>query len=442
MPDARPPWPDTVGLPHDAGLRRAILEAVDDLRDQAVDDLSRLVACPSELGQEQPAQDLMAETFTALGLEVDRFPIDEDALRPLPGYSPGLVPTDGRDNVVGIHRPRDTTGRSLILNGHIDVVPTGPWDLWSNPPFAPTVRDGRLYGRGAGDMKAGIVAYVTAFRALRALDRQPAAPVYLQSVVEEECTGNGALACLHRGYRAAAAIIPEPFDHTLMTAQLGVIWARLTVTGKPAHALDTSAGCNAIDAAVRLVDHLRHLEEAWNAPEVRHPAYAGHTHPVNFNLGGIQGGEWGSSVPTRCVLDLRVGFYPGTPTADVRDALTEAVATARRQDPLLAKARVEIDWRGFQAEGCAVERDQPLFHLLADSHRAVRGDTPRDIAVTCTTDARFFNLYGDTPATCYGPQADNIHGIDESVSLDSMADVARVLALFMAGWCGLEETRP
>lgn len=423
----------------DAGLRRAIVDAVDALQARAVDDLATLVRCPSELGHEQDAQDVMAETFAGLGLAVDRFPIDEDALRPLPGYSPGLVPTHGRDNVVGSHRPRAAKGRSLILNGHIDVVPPGPADLWTAPPFEPVIRDGRLYGRGAGDMKAGIVAFITAFRALREMGMQPAAPVHLQSVVEEECTGNGALACLHRGYRADAAIIPEPFDHGLMTAQLGVMWVRLVVTGKPAHALDTSAGCNAIDAAVRLVDHLRRLEEAWNAPACRHAAFAGHAHPVNFNLGGISGGEWASSVPTRCTVDLRIGFYPGMSLDAVRTAVTEAIARARTDDALLAKAHVETEWRGFQAEGCAIDRDQPLFHLLADSHRAVRGDEPRDIAVTCTTDARFFNLYGATPATCYGPQADDIHGIDESVSLDSMRDVARVLALFMAGWCGLEE---
>jgi acetylornithine deacetylase len=90
----------------------------------------------------------------------------------------------------------------LILNGHIDVVPTGPHEMWTTPPFEPSIRDGRLYGRGAGDMKAGLAATVGALDALRAIGLQPAAPVYLQSVVEEECTGNGALACLHRGYRA------------------------------------------------------------------------------------------------------------------------------------------------------------------------------------------------------------------------------------------------
>jgi acetylornithine deacetylase len=419
----------------DEGLRRAIVDAVDALQDGNVDLLAALVREPSTLGREQGAQALMAGSLAELGLEVDRFAIDEGALRDLPGYSPSIMSYEGRENVVGVHRPREAKGRSLILNGHIDVVPEGPAEIWSHPPYEPLVRDGRLYGRGAGDMKAGIAACVTAFRALRELGLAPAAPVYLQSVVEEECTGNGALACLHRGYRADAAIIPEPFNHTLMTAQLGVIWARLTTTGKPAHVLDTSAGCNAIEAAFAVMERLRRLEERWNEPAHRHPAYAGHSHPVNFNLGGIQGGEWTSSVPTRCVIDVRAGFYPGMTTAEVRDAILEVVGEARQALPGIG---IEVEWRGFQAEGCLVDRGHPMMRLLADSHRAVRGDEPVDLAATCTTDARFFNLYGNTPATCYGPEADSIHGIDESVSLDSLRDVTRVLALFMAGWCGLE----
>ena len=422
------------GLP-DGGLRQAVIDAVDALQDANVALLSALVREPSTLGNEQGAQVVMASAFADLGLEVDHFAIDEDAIRALPGYSPSVASYDGRENVVGIHRPREATGRSLILNGHIDVVPEGPGELWSSPPYEPAVRGGRLYGRGSGDMKAGIAAYTTAFRALRDLGFAPAAPVYLQSVVEEECTGNGALACLHRGYRADAAVIPEPFDHTLMTAQLGVMWVRLTVTGKPAHVLDTSAGSNAIESAFALMDRLRRLEERWNEPAHRHPAYAGHRHPVNFNLGRIEGGEWTSSVPSRCTMDVRIGFHPGMTTAEVREAILETVDEARRE---LGGLRVEVEWRGFQAEGCVIDRGHPMMRLLADSHQTVRGGEPADLAATCTTDARFFNLYGDTPATCYGPEAAGIHGIDESVSLDSLRDVTRVLALFMAGWCGLE----
>ncbi|MDZ7747820.1 MAG: ArgE/DapE family deacylase [Halofilum sp. (in: g-proteobacteria)] len=416
----------------------AIRKAVAARADDALARLVGLVREDSRIGREAEAQRLMAAWLDELGLDVRRVAIDPEALRERPGFSPPLVDYAGRENVVGVHVPATVRGRSLILNGHIDVVPPGPERLWTHPPFAPAVRDGRMYGRGAGDMKAGLVACATAFEALRTLGVAPAAPVYLQSVVEEECTGNGALACLAAGYSADAAIIPEPFAQQLMVAQVGVMWARLTVSGRPAHVLDTGAGVNAIEAAYRLCGHLRELVEGWNAPAHRHPAWADHPHPLNFNLGRIEGGDWTSTVPPQAVVDVRVGFFPGTGLADVRAAIEQAVADALRDDAALAGARAEIEWRGFQAEGAEMDPGHPMMTLLSELHAQVAGGPITQLATTATTDARFFQLYGDTPATCYGPEADAIHGIDESVSLDSMMQVATVLALFMAEWCGLE----
>ncbi len=422
-----------------AADQETILNAAAMLREDGERLLAELVRCPSLLGQEGPAQTLMERTFSGLGLEVDRFAIDEAALKEQPGWSPSLISYEGRENVVGIHRPRKATGRSLILNGHIDVVPTGPEELWSAPPFEPVIRDGRMYGRGAGDMKAGIAAFIMAFKALKSLGLQPAAPVYLQSVVEEECTGNGALACVARGYRADAAVITEPFNHSLQVAQIGVVRCEVEVTGRPAHVLDTGAGINAIEAAYRILSHLKRLETAWNHPEGRHPAYAGHHHPYNLNVGRIDGGEWASSVPTRCRMELRFGFPPGRAASDVSAEIEHAVADACRTDSALAGITTRVLFRGFQAEGCTIDPDHPLLEAMDAAHRAVCGGPATRLAATCTTDVRNFMLYGDTPATCYGPEAERIHGIDESVSLDSVARVTAVLALFMAEWCGMEE---
>ncbi|CAO3380921.1 Uncharacterized deacetylase [Azospirillum argentinense] len=422
--------------------RDAILGAVAKLREDGVRLLSDLVRSPSLLGQEGPAQDLMERIFRDMGLEVDRFAIDEEALKAQPGWSPSLISYEGRENVVGVHTPRRAAGKSLILNGHIDVVPTGPEELWSAPPFEPVVRDGRLYGRGAGDMKAGIAAYVMAFKALQSLGVQPAAPVYLQSVVEEECTGNGALACVARGYKADAAVIPEPFNHTLQIAQVGVIRCELEVTGRPAHVLDTGAGLNAIEAAFRVLRHLKALESAWNHPDGRHPAYAHHHHPYNLNVGHIDGGEWASSVPTRCRMELRFGFPPGRAATEVSAEIERAVAEACRTDSDLKGIDARVVFRGFQAEGCTLDPDHPMLEALDAAHRSIFGTPAPKLAQTCTTDVRNFVLYGDTPATCYGPEAERIHGIDESVSLDSVAKVTAVLALFMADWCGLESIDP
>ncbi|WP_259779460.1 M20 family metallopeptidase [Aestuariispira ectoiniformans] len=422
--------------------RQAIREVVRARRDQAVSDLISLTDHGSLLGEEAPAQALMAERFAALGLKVDEVPINVAALQDMPGFSPPVVDSyDGRVNIVGRHEPNEIKGRSLILNGHIDVVPTGPEKLWQTPPFQARERDGWVYGRGAGDMKAGIVAYCTAFAALRDLGLQPAAPVTLQSVVEEECTGNGALACLAAGYRADAAIIPEPFNQQLMVAQLGVMWFQLEITGKPAHVLDTSAGSNAIEAAYAVFDKLRTLESLWNTDTFKSDCYHHHDHPVNFNLGKVAGGDWASTVPCACTADIRVGFYPGMKLEDVRQAIEEAVDEARHNHPACNGSNIEIIYRGFQAEGCEMAPRHPMMTLISDLHAEVTGQGIEPYASTATTDCRFFQLYGRIPATCYGPVAENIHGIDERVSIDSMMEVAEVLALFMADWCGLEEIK-
>jgi acetylornithine deacetylase len=416
-----------------------IIDAADKLADESVEMLSDLVRLDSTLGSERGAQDYMARAYERLGLSVDKFEVDIDAIGDHPGFSPVDWSYSGKENVVGTHRAQTNAGRSLILNGHIDVVPTGPADMWTTPPFEPAVRDGRLYGRGSGDMKAGLASCCIAFKALASLGVQPAAPVHFQSVIEEECTGNGALACLVRGYTADAAIIPEPFERTIMTGQMGVMWFRVHLRGKPAHVLDTSAGINAIEAAFHLVGALKELEERWNAGEVRHSAYSDARHPINFNLGVIRGGEWASSVPTECTFQMRVGFFPGVKLAEVRGEIEKTVRAAAKSHPGMGDTPPTVEYVGFQAEGCTVDPDEDMMKLLADIHKRVSGKEAIFRVTTATTDARFFNLYGDIPATCYGPDADSIHGIDESVDLESVHEVTRVLACFMAEWCGLEE---
>ncbi|HYF59530.1 MAG TPA: ArgE/DapE family deacylase [Burkholderiaceae bacterium] len=424
----------------DLGLEREIAAAVASMRDDAVRRLSELVALPSLLGEEAAAQAWMADAMGALGLRVDRFDIDEARLRTHPGWSPSIVSYDGRPNVVGVHLPGEVRGRSLILNGHIDVVPTGHDAMWTTPPFSPRVDGDRLYGRGAADMKAGIVAYLTAFRALRALGLEPAAPVYLQSVIEEECTGNGALACLVQGYHADAAVIPEPGE-AILVGQLGVMWLTLEVTGVPVHAMVAHTGTNAIDAARNLFAELKLLEREWNEPARRHPLWCAHQHPINFNLGRLVGGEWASSVATHCRAEIRLSFYPDMTRERVKAAVEARLAEAHAAMAGREGIRWSVTYRGFQSEGCVLDRAQPLVTELAATHRDATGREVELVVGTGTTDARSFNLYGPIPATCYGPRGADIHGIDEWVSIDSTMQVTEVLARFVARWCGTHRRR-
>ena len=425
-------------LPLDPGARRAILSAVDSLAADSADALAALVRHRSVLGQEQPCIAAMETTFRDLGLDPWRVPVGAE-LADRPGWSPPLLSYAGRDNVVAVHRPRSVIGRSLLLQGHVDVVPEGAADLWTTPPFEPTIRGGRIYGRGTADMKAGLVAMTMALRALHRAGLQPAAPLQLAAVIEEECTGNGALAVLHALPKPDAVLIPEPGPGypALYVAEVGVVWAWITVTGRPAHVREMHSGVNAIEAAYVVMEHARAYEAVANRAERRHPAFAAENHPINVNVGSIQGGEWTSSVATRAELSLRVGVMPGQSSQAVKQEI-EAMVHAASADPKLRGATLQVAFRGFMADGCVFPPTQAISRVVSALHADRTGETLRHYNATGLTDARHYVLHQGTEATCYGPDADNIHGIDESVGLDSLATVTQVLALLIAGWCGVE----
>ncbi|MAQ38353.1 MULTISPECIES: ArgE/DapE family deacylase [Thioclava] len=427
----------------DTELKTRILSAVDAAFDDETAFLSELTSHPSTRGQEQSAQDFMAAALDERGYEVDRWQIQVDKIRDMPGFSPVMGDYEDAVNVVGTHRSQSRKGRSLILNGHIDVVPAGPLDMWDAPPFEPHVADGWLYGRGAGDMKAGLVSNLFALDALRKAGFAPGADVLFQSVVEEECTGNGALACLERGYRADAALIPEPFEEKLVGAQLGVIWAQVHLKGLPTHVAYAGTGANAIEAAIPLIEALHGLEERWNAPGCRHGDFGHVHHPINLNIGKIQGGDWASSVPAWSIFDMRIAIYPGQDIAAARAEITETIMDAARSNAFLKNSLPEIVWHGFMAEGYALSDDhsataKAAIGALEGAHRSVNESDLDRVAITATTDARFFGLYADTPALVYGPRAEAIHGFNERVELESIRRITQSSALFIADWCGLE----
>jgi acetylornithine deacetylase len=424
----------------DPGARRAILDAVDALRDDSIETLKRLVRCPSTLGNEQSALDEMARLYEGLGLVPRRVPTVPEQLAGHPGFSPPLISYEGRDNVVAVHQPRAKRGRSLTLQGHVDVVPEGAADMWLTPPYEPDIRDGRMYGRGAGDMKAGIVSYLTAFKAMRLAGLQPAAEVQMQSVIEEECSGNGALAAMLAMPKTDAVIIPEPGPgmDALYTAEVGVVWAWITVSGRPAHVRDMQAGLNAIEAATIIAAAFKDYEREMNDGARIHPAFRGINHPVNVNLGTIEGGEWNSSVATRCRIGMRVGVMMGYTAAQTKADIERLVEQAKQHERLRG-ATVKLEFKGFMADPCVFDTDAAIVQLARRSYAEITGGALRDYPATGLTDGRFFTLYQGTPVACFGPDAVDIHGIDESVGLDSMHGITRTIALTMAEWCGIEK---
>ena len=414
---------------------KKITRAVDDGFDAQLKFTADLTRLPSLRGQEATAQDFMARAYRDRGLALDRWKIDVEDIQGLPGFSPVAVSYDDAWNVVGAHRPKAPSGKSVILNGHIDVVPTGPLDMWTTPPFEPRISDGWLYGRGSGDMKAGLVANLFAFDALRSAGLEPQGEIYFQSVIEEECTGNGALACLQRGYRADAAIIPEPSGTHLGSAQVGTMWFQVKVRGRPAHVAYASRGSNAIEACFPLIKALHEMEHRWN--EAGHPAFAGSDHPINFVVSKIEGGDWTSSVPAWCTFDMRIGLFPGMDLADVRREVESTIAEAARKDNFLANSPPDIVYHGFQAEGYVLEPGTAAEKLLEQCHLAAHGKELGRRIFTGTTDARFFGLYAGIPGLVYGPTSHDIHAFDERVDIESIRLTTQAIALFIADWCGV-----
>jgi acetylornithine deacetylase len=429
-----------IDLPTPAALRAAVAARAAWMERQLRD----IVAIPSISGHEQAVQAHMRGLLETLGFATETVPVEPERLLQHPAYSRPVPGHHGGASLFATFPGGDGAGRSLLVSGHVDVVPTGPESYWEDGPFRPHARDGWLHGRGAGDMKGGLIAALTGFVALRDLGLAPRGAFHFNTVVEEECTGNGALATVdwmkRRRIAVDAMLDPEPSAERIQLAQLGVAWMQVEIVGRPAHAGYKQLGNNAIEAAMHVWSRLKALEAAWNAPARRHPAFADDATAIKFNLGRIEGGEWTSSVPIACRMGIRFSFFPGVDPQDAKDEVADAVRAAIAE--LTLPPRVEIGFDGFHAEPCEVPAESPPLALLAEAHADLHGAPPGFRNVTATTDVRHFWLHAGIPSTCYGPIARNIHGIDEAVSLDSLRRVAETYALFIARWCGVRSASP
>jgi len=425
-------------MPIDPALRDRIIASVDVGFAEQVEVTKTLVRFASLRGAEHTTQDFVFRAFGDEGLALDRFLMDRAAIERHPGGSKYSDEHSDAPIVVGIHRPRQETGRSLILQAHVDVVPAGPDALWSRPAFEPTIEGDWMFGRGAADMKAGHAANLFALKALRRIGLQPAATVYLQSVVEEESTGNGALMTHLRGYRADAVLIPEPEDEKLVRANTGVLWFEVHIQGHPVHVREMQSGGNAIDAAYRVIAALRQLEENWNARKQGREYFEQEDHPINLNIGRIEGGDWASSVPAWCKLSCRIAIFPGTDANEAAREIEKAITDFARGDTLLANNPPRVVFNGFFAEGYVLAPGSQAEAVLAGSHREVTGKPLESFVTAGYLDTRVYSLYDRVSALCYGPISRNIHGADECVSLASVQRVTATMALFIAEWCGVE----
>ncbi|MFQ3786890.1 ArgE/DapE family deacylase [Halomonas sp. A29] len=396
-----------------------------------------LVRGYSVLGQEHGALETMERWLGRLGLPTTRVPLDAPGFAEHPHRAPTEWASDGRYNLVA-QLNAGAPGPHLVFNGHLDVVPADPIDMWSRPPWEPWEKDGWLYGRGAGDMKAGIAAMTMAVHAVREAGVSIDFPLTLQTVIEEECTGNGALACLHQGYSGDFVLIPEPFGAQIYTGQVGVLWFRIRLDGVPAHVLDTRAGRNAIEILVEYLPAFTALEKEINALPRQAP-YDTLDSPFNLSIGKIEGGNWASSVPAHAILEGRIGFPPAMTPDEAMNRVRRCVE-ARHAELGDSSPAPRVEFHGFRSEGFLVDLETPGIALLTRCHQDLLGEPPKPYLSTCTTDLRAFHVSGKINGTCYGPVAQRIHGVDECVEVDSIRHVLTTYALFIHRWAQLAKS--
>jgi acetylornithine deacetylase len=419
---------------------RAVLAQVERNREALVRDVAACVRIPSVVGDEGAVQRFMQTLYEQLGLELDVFEADLDAVSRHPAFVRTAWPSAGRPNVVGTLRGTDPGARSLAINGHVDVVSPEPVDAWTQDPWGGALvgegREQRLYGRGALDMKSGTVAGYHALKAVLDAGLRPRGTVVLQSVVEEEAGGGaGTLATLLRGHTADALLNPEPFYRTVVLGQPGVMLCRVTVLGKTAHAAYSQHGVNAIGKMLPLYQAMVELD-AERAARWTDPFFGSLSgRAVNLNIGCLRAGDWPSTVAGRAVMECRIAFIPPQTMAEVRREVEERIAATAQADPWLREHPPAVEWFGWQAEPWRQDDADPFIQTLQAATAEVTGERPPIASSTAGLDARFAGHFG-IPAACIGARGANIHGTDEYVEVESVVETVRIIAATIVRWCG------
>lgn len=389
-----------------------------------------------EDGQEEAAQKYLAGYLEKMGCVVDLFEPDNERMKLYPGYNQGHS-YNKRPNVVGVYKGTGG-GKSLILNGHMDTMPSGSLEKWNTNPWVMTEKDGRLYGLGTDDMKGGLSALVLALELVLSMGIQPKGDIIIESVVDEEGGGNGTLACADRGYKADGAIIAEGSNMEVFAANRGAWLVQADIEGVPIHASLRGFGVNAIDKMVKVIESIRELETKWMTTK-RHPLLA----PPTFNIGYIEGGVAASTVAESCRLKFDVEYYPseidalGVRHVVDKDEVAKEVENHLMQmcqgDEWLKEHPVKLQWY----QDCSpfeTDVNHPLVQNLADVSAEVTGK--RVISgMTAGCDARHLTNILKIPTVVYGPGSCHYaHRVNEFLPKDQFFMAIETYAKMIMKW--------
>lgn len=414
--------------------RKKILDKVDASQEHAIKFLQDMVAIPSVTGDEAGIQKHMAGELMRIGLEVDMWETNWEELKKHPGYRPVDRGYEGRPNIVATLKGTGG-GRSLILNGHTDVIPVGNGEGWSDNPWSAKIENGRIYGRGSCDMKSGVASHVLAVQYLKELGLTPKGDVMINIVIDEEVSGHGTLDTVIRGYKADAGISGETSDLCVQPACIGRIWFQIDVQGKPAGIQQRYLGISAIDLGNKIVRAVQELEDH-RVATVKHPLYPSAIDSLPCIIGSFQAGNYPSAFPASAVLKGSIGTVPSEDHEAVKQSLVDKIAKVAAADPWMKDHPPVVKFVGYDAEASEIPVSHPIVDIVSRTYTEVTGKKPVISGRQGAADTRFLNKYANTPTVIFGPGSTAImHANDEYVSIEDYLTSIKVMALSIYDWC-------
>ncbi len=417
--------------------RKKIIDKIDASKDEAIDLLRKMVAIPSVTGDEAAIQEFVSGYMKKVGLEVDMWDTDWDELKKHPGYRPVDRGYEGRPNIVGTLKGTGG-GRSLLLNGHTDVIPVGNGEGWSDNPWSAKIENGRIYGRGSCDMKSGVASHILAVQYLRELGLTPKGDVMINVVIDEEVSGHGTLDTVIRGYKADAGISGETSDLSVQPACIGRIWFEIEIQGKPAGIQQRYLGVSAIELGYKIVKAVQELEDH-RVATVKHPLYPSAIDSLPCIIGSFQAGNYPSAFPASALLKGSIGTVPSEDHEGVKQSLVVKIAEAASKDEWMKDHPPVVRFVGYDAEASEIPRDHAIVNTVSSAYTEITGKQPQISGRQGAADTRFLNSYGKTPTVIFGPGSTAVmHANDEYVSIDDYMTSIKVMALSIYDWCNAE----
>jgi acetylornithine deacetylase len=425
-----------------------IRAAAEKNRDYLVRLIREMVQFGSYSGEALEIQRYIKRELAALGMEARLIKVDPERLKQYKGFADDGFSYDRRYSLVGIRKGSAASdgsgcdraaGRSMLLNGHVDIVPPGDLSAWDHDPLSGRYEQGKVYGRGALDMKGGLAAAIAAIRVLKDLGFENCGDIIFSSVCGEETGGCGAFALVDAGINADGCIILEPTRLKICHIQSGCHTFKIRMKGRSIHACMAHKGINVIDKFYIVYDALKEMDRR------RHGLFSGeyaryYENPMNvapLNVGTLSAGEWPSSVPDWLEADGRIGIFPGETVEEMHRQFEETVGAAAEKDPWLSENRPEIKWYEGLFEPSAIDIDSDLVRSLSAAHQQMLGRRVEYEAATYGSDMRIFNLYANIPTVLYGPgDVSMAHTVNEHIEVNEVMEAVSTTALMLVNWCG------